>query len=118
MVAPADVDRTGLHPALADFAPSPRVMLPFPSILVASRDDPWIGFDAARRLADLWGSHLVDAGAQGHLNAASGLGVWTEGQELLERVIAVSGGGGGRALRSAGDAWQALASQRGAEARE
>lgn len=109
MVAPADVDRADLHPALADFAPSPRIMLPFPSMLVASRDDPWIGFDAARRLADLWGSHLIDVGEQGHVNAASGLGAWSEGQELLERLIAVGSGG---MPRSAGDARQALIADR------
>lgn len=116
MVAPADVDGADVHPALADFAPSPNVMLPFPSILVASRDDPWIGFDAARRLADLWGSHLVDVGEQGHINAASGLGVWVEGQELLEKLVAVSGPGA-RRPRSAGDARQALAASAEAVAR-
>lgn len=70
LVAPADVDRADVHPDIAAFKPSPRQLLPFPSILVASTDDPWIEIEKARSLAPQWGSHFVDAGAQGHLNAA------------------------------------------------
>jgi len=87
LVAPADVDRAFEHPHLRAFGPAPRKLLPFPSILVASTDDPWIHIDSARSLATCWGSHFVDTGAQGHINAASGIGWWDEGQHLLERVI-------------------------------
>lgn len=45
--------------------------------------------DRTKALADAWGSHFVNTGAQGHLNADSRLGWWSEGQEMLERVIAV-----------------------------
>lgn len=103
LVAPADVDRATIPAELATFAPAPRTALPFPSILVASTDDPWIEIDQAHSLAADWGSHFIDAGAQGHLNAASGLGWWPEGQELLERVIAASGGPHGE-VRAPGDA--------------
>ncbi|MCC2981258.1 MULTISPECIES: RBBP9/YdeN family alpha/beta hydrolase [unclassified Sphingomonas] len=108
LVAPADVDRAGIPPELSTFAPAPRTPLPFPSILVASTDDPWIEIDRAHSLAADWGSHFVDAGAQGHLNAASGLGWWPDGQELLERVIAASGGPHGE-VRAPGDARAILA---------
>ncbi|MGE7204953.1 RBBP9/YdeN family alpha/beta hydrolase [Sphingomonas sp. NPDC019816] len=91
LVAPADVDRADAPDSLKGFAPSPRTPLPFPSILVASRDDPWIAIERAHSLAVDWGSHFVDAGHHGHINAASGLGWWQEGQELLGRVIAASG---------------------------
>lgn len=30
---------------------------------------------------------FVDAGPQGHLNAASGIGWWEEGQALLDRLL-------------------------------
>lgn len=93
LVAPADVDGTG-HAALRPFAPSPRQILPFPSILVASSDDPWAHIDHSRSLAAAWGSVFVDAGAQGHLNADSKLGWWSEGQRLLERVVDAAGTGG------------------------
>lgn len=102
LVAPADVDATDAHPELSAFAPAPRQPLPFPSIVVASADDPWITLDRAHSLAVEWGSHFVDIGEQGHINAASGIGWWPEGQELLERVILAAGTGGD--TRSAGDA--------------
>jgi predicted alpha/beta hydrolase family esterase len=92
LVAPADLGARPLHSELTDFAPTPTKALPFPSILVASEDDPWIGADRARSLAASWGSHFVDAGPAGHLNAASGLGWWDEGQQLLDRVIQAAGG--------------------------
>lgn len=87
LVAPADVDRADAPSELKAFRPSPLKPLPFPSILVASTDDPWIGIDHAHNLAVAWGSHFVDAGAQGHLNASSGIGWWDEGEALLERVL-------------------------------
>lgn len=108
LVAPADVDRPDAPEALKGFAPSPRTPLPFPSILVASRDDPWITIDRAHSLAADWGSHFVDAGAQGHLNAASGIGWWHEGQDMLNRVIAASSDARGHA-RTPGDARAILA---------
>jgi len=98
LVAPADVDRPEARAELAMFGPTPTAPLPFPSIVVASRDDPWIAIERAHSLAVGWGSHFVDAGEQGHLNAASGIGWWKEGQELLDRVIGASVDREGRPL--------------------
>jgi predicted alpha/beta hydrolase family esterase len=108
LVAPADVDAADVRPELAGFAPTPRRPLPFPSIVVSSSDDPWIAADRAHSLAADWGSHFVDIGAAGHVNAASGLGWWPEGQELLDRVILAAGVGAGTA-RSPGEARAILA---------
>jgi predicted alpha/beta hydrolase family esterase len=108
LVAPADADRAKAQPELKAFGPTPTTPLPFPSIVVASRDDPWIDLDRAHSLAVSWGSHFVDAGEQGHLNAASGIGWWNEGQELLERVIAAGSDRKGKP-RAPGDARSILA---------
>ena len=77
-------------------------------IVVASSDDPWVSIERAHSMAVDWGSHFVDAGAQGHLNAASGIGWWEEGQELLDRVVAASGDGRGH-VRSPSEARSVLA---------
>lgn len=61
------------------FRPYPRDPLPFPSLLVASRNDEYGAFDDSADLALAWGSALVDAGEAGHLNDASGHGPWPEG---------------------------------------
>jgi hypothetical protein len=98
LVAPPDVDRTTAQEELKGFAPSPRTILPFPSIVVASSDDPWATPQAAHNLAANWGSHFVEIGAFGHLNAASGVGLWREGQELLGRVLAAARDRGGTTL--------------------
>jgi predicted alpha/beta hydrolase family esterase len=108
LVAPADVDRGEARPELRGFSPTPQRPLPFPSILVASRDDPYIAIDRARGLASAWGSHFVDAGPQGHLNAASGIGWWEEGQALLDRVLDAASDRGGRP-KSANEARSLLA---------
>lgn len=108
LVAPADVDRADAPAEIAGFAPAPRLPLPFPSILVASTDDPWIAAPAARSLAAEWGSHFVEVGALGHVNAASGIGAWHDGQDLLERVVAASTDGRGH-QRTPGDARAVLA---------
>jgi len=84
LVAPADVNREG--PAgrlLRDFGPMPLVGLPFPSITVASRNDPYVAFDRAEAFARGWESRLIDLGAAGHINVASGYGPWPEGMALL-----------------------------------
>ena len=87
LVAPADVDRADAPPELAGFAPSPRTLLPFPSLVVASEDDPWIDPAKARSLAAQWGSSFVEAGPLGHINAASGIGDWAEGKALLAALV-------------------------------
>jgi predicted alpha/beta hydrolase family esterase len=70
-----------------DFSPAPRQPLPFPTILVASRNDPYASFDTASGLAEAWGSQLVDVGRAGHINAESGLGIWEQGVALLETLL-------------------------------
>lgn len=87
LVAPADVDRDSAPAELHAFRPSPATILPFPSVVVASSDDPWMTIERAQDLARGWGSLFVDAGPQGHLNAASGIGWWEEGQALLDRLL-------------------------------
>ncbi|WP_213980916.1 alpha/beta hydrolase [Sphingomonas sp. dw_22] len=108
LVAPADVDRSAAPSELDAFRPAPAKPLPFPSILVSSSDDPWIAQDRARGLAKAWGSLFVDAGPQGHLNAASGIGWWEEGQVLLDRVLDAASDRTGK-VRSAAEARSLLA---------
>ena len=81
LVAPADPDKFGVANLL------PATALPCPSIVVASRDDPWMAFDSAAAWAGRWGSRLVDAGALGHINAESGLGDWAAGQCHLHKLV-------------------------------
>lgn len=87
LVAPPDCDRRKPPQPLAPFQPAPRGRLPFPSIVVASRDDPYAEIDYARNLAVAWGSAFVDVGTLGHINAASDIGHWPFGERLLDRLV-------------------------------
>lgn len=87
LVAPADVERKDSPVQIRDFLPVPKKLLPFPSIVVASNNDPFLTIDRAREIARTWGSRFVDIGAAGHVNGDSGLGDWPEGKRLLRLLI-------------------------------
>lgn len=87
LVAPGDTEREEIRGALRTWAPIPLDTLPFPSVLVASHDDPYCRYERARLFARAWGSRLVDHGDSGHINADSGLGSWPEGHLLLQDLL-------------------------------
>ncbi len=70
--------------AALDFAPLPLNPLPFPSLIVASTDDPYGTPEFARQCARAFGGGIVILGARGHINGDSGLGTWEEGRKLLD----------------------------------
>jgi predicted alpha/beta hydrolase family esterase len=87
LVAPPDVEDPDFPPVIEGFAPVPRARLPFPSVVVASRNDPFAAFERSRSLAEAWGSQFVDAGRGGHLNADAGFGPWPVGEALLAELL-------------------------------
>jgi serine hydrolase len=87
LVAPPDVEDPDFPPVMEGFAPIPRARLPFPSVVVASRNYPFSEFERSRALAEAWGSRFVDAGNGGHLNADAGFGPWPQGEELLAELL-------------------------------
>jgi predicted alpha/beta hydrolase family esterase len=87
LVAPPDVEDPDFPPLSEGFAPVPRARLAFPSIVVASRNDPFTDYERARSLADAWGSRFVDAGNSGHLNSDAGFGPWPLGETLLAELL-------------------------------
>ncbi|WP_347505543.1 RBBP9/YdeN family alpha/beta hydrolase [Pseudomonas anguilliseptica] len=70
------------------FDPVPMQRLPFKSKVIASTNDPYGGVAYAEECAAIWGSNLVNIGAAGHINSASGLGTWPEGYRLLQQLKA------------------------------
>ena len=67
--------------------PIPRRKLPFPAIVAASTNDPLARFERVEGYASDWGARLVDVGAVGHLNPASGFGEWKQAETLLQELI-------------------------------
>ena len=88
LVAPSDPEGPRYAPGPTGFAPVPLRPLPFPSIVVTSPDDEYVSPETARAYADAWGSRYVEIAPCGHVNSASGLGMWPRGYALLEELRA------------------------------
>jgi predicted alpha/beta hydrolase family esterase len=80
LVAPADPEK---FDSIRDL---PRDPLPFPAVVVASSNDPWMTLWKGADWADRWGADFVNLGDAGHINTESGFGPWPEGLSLLERL--------------------------------
>lgn len=88
LVAPPDVANEEIRPRhLMTFGPYPREPLPFPSVTVASRNDPYCRFEVAEDIAAAWGSLFIDAGEAGHINADAGYGPWPEGSMVFAQFL-------------------------------
>jgi uncharacterized protein len=86
LVAPSDTEAPGYPEGTSGFKPMPTEKLLFPSIVVASANDPYVSPDRANAFANCWGSELVNIGNAGHINADSNLMFWEFGLELLARL--------------------------------
>lgn len=80
LVAPADPEMFGAAASL------PERPLGVPAVVVASTNDPWMRFARAAEWTETWGAELINLGAVGHINAASGFGPWPEGLAMLRRL--------------------------------
>ncbi|WP_347137785.1 alpha/beta hydrolase [Paracoccus sp. SSK6] len=88
LVAPVDplADSAGCE-RIRRFGPLPEVAVDVPTVVVASRSDPWIGFGRSQALADALGADLIDLGHAGHVNVASGFGPWPGGRVIRDRLL-------------------------------
>jgi len=80
LVAPADPRRFDAPAA------SLSEKLRFPSLVVASSNDPWVQASAAEFWASRWGSGYLNIGEAGHINVDSGHGPWPEGLALFQQL--------------------------------
>ncbi len=86
LVAPVDPAGEG-HERMHAFAPLPSTILPFPSLVIASENDPGVSVDRAFDIARQWGSGFARFGECGHFGVGDGIGWWPQGEELLDRFI-------------------------------
>jgi predicted alpha/beta hydrolase family esterase len=84
LVAIPDPDSPSFPAGTRGFSPIPLRPFPFPSLVVASSDDPFGSPAYAQRCASVWGSEYIVIGQAGHINADSGHGEWMEGQRLFQ----------------------------------
>jgi uncharacterized protein len=86
LVAPSDPEAPSFPPGATGFAPIPLLRLPFPSIVVASSNDPFVTIARAQTFATAWRSEFVRLGEAGHINTACALGDWHEGLAFLRKL--------------------------------
>jgi uncharacterized protein len=87
LVAVPDPSSPNFPPEGSSFAPVPMQRLRFPTVMVVSADDPYAELTFSQSCASAWGSRMVNIGAAGHVNAASNLGAWPRGRELLQSLL-------------------------------
>lgn len=87
LVAPGDVERPEIREQIPSWSPIELQALPFTSVLLASRNDPYCAFERSRLFAHAWHSQFMDYGDCGHINADSGLASWPEGHVLLQDLM-------------------------------
>lgn len=87
LVAVPDPSGPAFPAEASGFDPIPLQRLPFPSIVVASLNDPYGDIGHARRCAQAWGSRIVEIGNAGHINSSSNLGDWPQGKALLQELL-------------------------------
>jgi uncharacterized protein len=88
LVAVPDPSSPQFPDEAAEFVDIPEEPFGFPSLIVASSNDPFASLAYVRRRAAGWGTGLVELGALGHINGASRLGAWREGLNLLTAFMA------------------------------
>ncbi|MDB5867304.1 MAG: putative esterase of the alpha/beta hydrolase fold family [Betaproteobacteria bacterium] len=110
LVAPANPDRFEVTWML------PIRALGFPTIVVASDNDPWMPLVSAQWWAERWGSRFVNVGAAGHINAESGVGAWPLGAKLFADLKSAALTRIAKGADGAGDARDASTGGRGRQA--
>jgi len=91
LVAPTDRDMFDARPGgspVRGFGKMILERLPFPSAVVASRNDDRVSFERAQAFAAAWGSTLIDAGDLGHIGSAAKLGDWPFGLFWFGQFVA------------------------------
>ncbi len=86
LVAPSDLESPMYTFPVKGFDPIPLERIKFKTIVVASSDDPWVSLDRAKYFAAKWGSNFINIGNAGHINSASGYGMWENGLEILKTL--------------------------------
>ncbi len=88
LVAPPDCTRDDFPLEMKSWRQPVLQTLPFPSICVASNNDPFCDVQVGQAMAAAWGSDWIEIGERGHINGDSALADWPQGRALLARLAA------------------------------
>lgn len=100
LIAPSDPGADNADPRLHAFSPLPTTVFPFPALVVASDDDPRLSDDRAFSIARQWGAGFARFAGCGDFRR---LGLWPQGEELLDRFLDLVEPGHGSAFAALDD---------------
>jgi predicted alpha/beta hydrolase family esterase len=86
LVAPPNFKRVDFPSP--SFARIPESPLPYPTLIIASTNDPYCPIEVAAGMAKSWEAGFISVGARGHISTEPGNGDWEEGWHLLEAFAA------------------------------
>ena len=86
LVAPSDPEAPAYTFPTCGFTPVPLKKIAFTTVVVSSSNDQWVSMERAKYFAHRWRSKLVNLGAAGHVNVASGHTRWDEGLRILRTI--------------------------------
>ena len=89
LVSPVDLDLPTTPEEIKNFLPTPMQRLRFPSMVIASDNDPYCSIQKAQAFAKTWGNTFMNLGSHGHINVAAGFGPWEEGHHLFQKFLDV-----------------------------
>jgi len=87
LVAVPDPSGPSFPQAASGFSDLPADLGPRRVVMVSSTNDPFSTPGYTQQRAAAWNAQHIALGAQGHINAASGLGNWEQGWEIVERLL-------------------------------
>jgi predicted alpha/beta hydrolase family esterase len=87
LVAMPDVSRSDFPKECIGFSPLPKIVLPFPSVMVASENDPYISSEELKKWAGILKSEYINIGLREHIGTAAKLEYWEEGQKLFKQFM-------------------------------
>lgn len=92
LVSVPDTESPAFPVEARSFDNVPARRFPFPTLVIASSNDPFATLDHSRSRARQWGAGYVVVGEHGHINGPSGLGDWRQGASHFEAFKTGAGG--------------------------
>jgi predicted alpha/beta hydrolase family esterase len=84
LVAVPDPQGSNFPREATGFTPVPTTLRGRRATIVSSTDDPYTNPEFVKRCITQWSAGHVALGAEGHINASSGLGDWPQGWAIVE----------------------------------
>jgi predicted alpha/beta hydrolase family esterase len=81
------MDRNIHNVTATGFTPIPTTPLACPALVIASTDDKYMTSDRSAVFAKMWEADFKLLPGHGHINAASNIGDWVDGQRLVYRFL-------------------------------